>query len=172
MFKYDENIESRYGIKLISDQVVRKTASFSQRSSFEWIRQLSNHLIANPDPMVVPIYRFEVLEERETESARWGTYRYAYEMKRLPMLDKNEKELITKVISNYGPVDRDTPDPILRGGWRELPKLMEFMNKVLADGNYTDLHNNNFLKDQEGNYLIIDIEGFSRYPGLGSASYR
>lgn len=167
MFKYDENIESRYGIKLISDQVVRKEAGFSQKGSLDWIRKLCNHVIANPDPMVVPVYRFEVLEERDDSNGRWGTYRYAYEMMRLPMLDRYEKQLISDVISHYKPVPLDVADPNLVRGWRELPELMKFMNKVLAEGHYTDLHNNNFLKDQEGNYRIIDLEGFRRYPGVG-----
>ncbi len=168
MFKYDENIESRYGIKLISDQVVRKEAGFSQRESFNWIKKLVNHLIVNPDPMVVPVYRFEVLQEEDDKNnERWGTFRYAYEMMRLPMLDRAEKSLISTMCSLYHPVTRDNPNPDVQKGWRELPKLMEFMNKVLADGHYTDLHNNNFLKDQEGEYRIIDLEGFRRYPGVG-----
>lgn len=170
MFKYDENVEQRYGIKLLSDQVVRKEASFSQRNSLDWIMRLCNHLIANPDPMVVPIYRFEVLEEKPDNGSNWGVYRYAYEMMRLPMLDKEEKELITRAIGHYRPTTRDVPDATLQRGWRELPKLMEFMNKVLADGHYTDLHNGNFLKDQDGEYRIIDLEGFHTYPGLGRAN--
>lgn len=168
MFKYDENVEQRYGIKLISDVVVRKEANFSQRSNFNWIRKLCLHLIANPDPMVVPIYSFEVLEEKpESDKSPWGTYRYAYEMMRLPMLDRDEKSLITTLIGHYHPVTRDNPKPEIQKGWRELPKLVEFMNVVLGQGNYTDLHNNNFLKDQEGNYRIIDLEGFRKYPGVG-----
>ena len=168
MFKYDDNVEQRYGITLVSDLVIRKEANFSQRSNFNWIRKLCLHLIANPDPMVVPIYSFEVLEEKpERENSPWGLYRYAYEMMRLPMLDRDEKNLINKLCGIYHPVTRDNPDPDVQRGWKELPKLVEFMNVVLAQGNYTDLHNNNFLKDQEGNYRIIDLEGFRRYPGVG-----
>ena len=169
--KYDDNLAQRYGITLVDDRVVRKVSQYSQRQNFEFIRDLVNHLIQNPNPMVVPIYRFEVLEETtEKENPHWGTYKYAYEMMRLPMLDKDEKELITKVIGNYHPVPRDTVDPGFQRAWRGLPKLMEFMNKVLADGFYTDLHNQNFLKDEEGEYRIIDLEGFRTYPGVHDRS--
>lgn len=166
--KYDDNVEARYGIKLVSDRVVRKEAQFSTRESFEWIRNLVLHMLANPNPMVVPVYRFEVMEEtNEEENSRWGVYRYAYEMMRLPMLTKEEKRLITILIGGRRPVNRDDPRPDIQDGWKEYPTLVEFMNRVLADGYYTDLHDNNFLKDEEGNYRIIDLEGFGSYPGLG-----
>jgi hypothetical protein len=170
MMKYDDNVESRYGIILVNDRVVRKEAQVSTRANFEWIRKLVTHIMLNPNPMVVPIYRFETIEE-ELPSARngnWGTFKYAYEMMRLPMLDKAEKNLISKLISRYKPVTRDDPDPAIQAGWKDYPVLVQFMNQVLADRYYTDLHNNNFLKDEEGNYRIIDLEGFSRYPSVGT----
>lgn len=167
--KYDDNVEQRYGIKLVNDRVVRKEAQFSTRESFEWIRTLVLHLLTYPNPMVVPVYRFEVLEEVPSEqNSNWGTYRYAYEMMRLPMLSSEEKRLITTLIQNRRPVNRDDPRPSIQEGWKEYPTLVEFMNRVLAEGSYTDLHDNNFLKDEEGNYRIIDLEGFGNYPGLGS----
>lgn len=169
MFKYDENVEARYGIKLVNDRRVRKEAAFSRRTSLEWIRKLTNHLIANPDPMVVPVYSFEVLEELEESRGNWGTYRYAYEMMRLPMLSNDEKNVINHVIRFYRPVTRDENHPDIQRAWREFPKLVEFLNRVVADDYYTDRHDNNFLKDEEGNYRIIDLEGFARYPGLGDA---
>ena len=166
--KYDDNVETRYGIKLVSDRVVRKEAQFSTRESFEWIRNLVLHLLVNPNPMVVPVYRFEVIEEVASKhNSNWGIYRYAYEMMRLPMLSSEEKLLITRLIHNRRPVERDDPQPFVREGWKEYPSLVEFMNRVLAEGSYTDLHDQNFLKDEEGNYRIIDLEGFGSYPGLG-----
>jgi hypothetical protein len=154
---------------LVNDRIIRKEAQFSDRESFDWIRNLVLHMISFPNPMVVPIYRFETLEETNSKSdARWGVFKYAYEMMRLPMLTNEEKHLITVMIRNRYPVQRDDLQPDIRKGWIEYPTLVEFMNRVLADGAYTDLHDNNFLKDEQGNYRIIDLEGFSNYPGLGS----
>jgi hypothetical protein len=172
MLEYDESLVDRYGsygISLIGEDVVRKEASFSQRSNFEFIRNLVNHLIQTPDPMVVPVFRFETLEEDppKTEGA-WGTYKYAYEMKRLPKLSEAEKTIISRVIGHYKPVPTDTPDPTFQRYWKENSSLMEFMNKVLDDGNYTDLHSGNFLKDHDGSYRIIDLEGFYKYPLIGN----
>lgn len=168
--KYDDNVEQRYGIKLINDRVIRKEAQFSTRESFEWIRSLVLHLLANPNPMVVPLYRFEVMEETPSKNnSHWGTYRYAYEMMRLPMLTNEEKQVITWMIREKyrGQVHQNDSRPEAQKAWREYPTLVQFMNRVLADGYYTDLHDNNFLKDEEGNYRIIDLEGFGSYPGLG-----
>jgi len=167
--KYDDNVESRYGIKLVDDRTIRKEAEFSQRENFEWIRKLVLHLIANPDPMVVPIYRFEVITETsDRDDRRWGHYKYAYEMMRLPMLTHDEKELITAMIQRRWTSNNPPPDATIEEGRRNFPDLVAFMTRVLAEGNYTDLHDNNFLKDEQGNYRIIDLEGFSRYPSIGN----
>jgi hypothetical protein len=165
--KYDENVEVHYGIKLVDDRVIRKEAYYSQRNNFEFIRNLANHLIANPDPMVVPVYRFEVMEETpEKENRTWGSYKYAYEMMRLLMLTRAEKEIITTMIQKKYSDSQD--HPVIQGARRDYPELHAFMSRVLSEGHYTDLHDQNFLKDEQGNYRIIDLEGFTRYPGIES----
>jgi len=164
MFKYDQNVE-RYGIKLVNDRVIRKEAQFSTYKHFEFLSRLARHLIANPDPTVVPVYKFEVLEEAP-EGKLWGTFRYAYEMMRLPMLSREEKSAINTFFQHRYNMNR-SEDPYLLRDKREFPELAKFMSKVFDDDNYTDLHDGNFLKDEEGNYRIIDLEGFSRYPGVG-----
>jgi hypothetical protein len=165
MFKYDENVDRLYGIELVNDLTIRKTAQFSSRGNFEWIQKLCNHLIANPHPMIVPIYRFEVLEEiPERGNNQWGVFKYAYEMMRLPKLSREEKHALNTTLSHrYRP---DHPDliPVKR----DYLAMYKFMQQVCDENNYTDLHDGNFLKDQEGNYRIIDLEGFARFPGLGN----
>ena len=163
MFKYDENVDRLYGIELVNDLTIRKTAQFSSRNYFEWIQKLCNHLIANPHPMVVPVYRFEVLDVPQ-DNSNWGSYKYAYEMMRLPKLSGEEKNALNITLSHrYRP---DHPDlvPVKR----DYLAMYKFMQQVCDEENYTDLHDGNFLKDQEGNYRIIDLEGFARFPGLGN----
>lgn len=167
MFKYDENLETRWGLKIISDRIVRKEAAFSRPESLAWLQKLVNHLIANPDSMVVPVFKFEVLEERAQTPSNWGVYKYAYEMMRLPMLDRYEKDAISSILRSRYAINSDNEPPDVVRSRREYPELFKFMVRVLKDGHYTDLHNQNFLKDEEGNYRIIDLEGFSRYPGVG-----
>lgn len=164
MFKYDENVEGRYGIKLVGDRIIRKEAGFGDRVAFNLIRRIVNHFIAFPSPLVVPVYRFEVLEEHDNMNGNWGTYKYAYEMRRLCMLSREEKTVINRVFRHVTPIKRDNPDPEIQACWKEFPQLVEFMNAVLTEGRYNDLHDGNFLKDENGDYKIIDLEGFMKYP--------
>lgn len=165
MFQYDETVDRLYGIELVNDMTIRKTAQFSHLPYFNWIQKLVNHLIANPDPMVVPVYRFEVLEDAPNAGRSWGSFKYAYEMMRLPKLSNDEKDALNDIICNRWK-DQEAHPAVVRAR-REYPELYSFMMKVFDNGNYTDIHDGNFLKDQEGNYRIIDLEGFASYPGLG-----
>lgn len=165
MFQYDETVDRLYGIELVNDMTIRKTAQFSHRPYFDWIQKLVNHLIVNPDPMVVPVYRFEVLEDLPNAERSWGSFKYAYEMMRLPKLTNDEKDALNDIISNRWK-DQETHPAVVKAR-KEFPELYTFMTKVMDDGYYTDIHDGNFLKDQEGNYRIIDLEGFSSYPSLG-----
>ncbi len=160
--KYDPNIEGRYGIKLVDEHRVRKEANFSTRESFEYIQAVVNHFIKNPDPMVVPVYSFEVLQE---PSDRYGIFIYAYEMMRLGMLDNYERDILESCHAYYHTgIPYDVRNDLLARGWREYPKLMKFMNVVFSQQRYTDIHSGNFMKDQEGEYRIIDLEGFNGPP--------
>lgn len=163
--KYDENVESRWGITLASDQVVRKEYSYSREESFNWIRGLVLHLISNPDPMVVPVYRFEDL--RGAPKKDHYEFRYAYEMMRLFMLTREEKYFIDVLARRKHSNLRDTEDPDVLRGKKEMPELFNFMVDVIEQGHYNDIHDGNFLKDDQGNYRIIDLEGFTTYPGMG-----
>lgn len=169
MFRYNNNL-GVYGLTLINDRVVRKEAVYSRLESLNFIQKLVNHLIANPDPMVVPVYKFEILDSGSSRSP-WNAFSYAYEMMRLPMLSRDEKSLINKMISHRYNLDKDELHPDLTSGRREFPKLFKFMKQVIDDENYTDLHDGNFLKDEEGDYRIIDLEGFYKYPGVGTRDY-
>lgn len=169
MLKYDENVESRFGIKLVNDQVVRKEYGFSDKESFNLVQRLCNHFINHPDPMVVPVLRFEVLEDSEKNNQRFGTFKYAYEMKRLFMLSHEEKDIIETCIRSYfnSSLNKDNPDARVQLAWKNNSKLVEFMKTVLEQGRYNDLHSGNFLKDENEDYKIIDLEGFMRYPANG-----
>jgi hypothetical protein len=170
MFKYNQNL-GVYGLTLVTDRIVRKEASSFRIERFNFIRKLVNHLIAYPDPMVVPVYKFEILGSPSSRNSPWNAFSYAYEMMRLPMLSRDEKSLINKMISHRYILDQDDFHPDLKKGQREFPKLFKFMKRVIDDENYTDLHDGNFLKDEDGNYRIIDLEGFYKYPGVGNRDY-
>ncbi len=160
--KYNQNIESYYGLTLVGEDRVRKEAAFTTREAYLHTKAVINHFIRIPDPMVVPVYSFEELEAHL--DCQYGTYRYAYTMKRLALLDYDEKRIIDEFHSWSSEVERDHHNEWFRRGWREYPQLMDFMNVVYRQKRYRDLHGGNFLKDENGDYKIIDLEGFSTYP--------
>lgn len=159
---FRENLEEYYGLTVIDGNKVRKESCYSTRDCYLHLKAVVNHFIRCPDPMVVPVYSFEELEA--TTDNRYGTYRYAYTMKRLGMLDTEERRIIDEFHSWDSEVDRDNHNEWFRLGWAHYPSLMNFMNVVHRQKRYRDLHGGNFLKDEKNEYKIIDLEGFSTYP--------
>lgn len=151
-----------WGLELIDGNRVRKESSFTTREAYVHTKAVINHFIRNPDPLVVPVFSFE--EIQATLDCHYGTYTYAYVMKQLSMLDWEEKRIIDEFHCWHSEVNRDHHNEWFRKGWKEYPALMDFMNIVYRQKRYRDLHSGNFLKDEDGTYKIIDLEGFSTAP--------
>lgn len=160
---FREDIEEYYGLTLVGDKdKIRKESFFTTRECYLHTKAVINHFIRCPDPLVVPVYSFEEIEA--TLDNQYGTYRYAYTMKRLGMLDSDERRIIDEFHCWDSEVAEDHHNEWFRKGWREYPTLMSFMNVVHRQKRYRDANDGNFLKDENGDYKIIDLEGFSTYP--------
>lgn len=168
MIQYDENLSERYGIKLLDHKTVEKTAQLGNKESWECFLTIIGHFKDNHDPMVVPIYDFEVLKQPEDETVAWGVqYKYRYTMKRLGLLTSGEKQLISDMreVSIYGDKSYGAnPSKRLLTSKAEYPELTRFMEVVIAQKRYLDIHDNNFLKDEDESYKVIDLEGFIYTP--------
>ena len=144
-----------YGLSLIGDSVVRKEAHYTRQESIDVLEKLAHYLIANPQPDIVPIYNFQRLPRKGV------AYRYQYDMMRLGLISDIEKDIIN----------------LMERGWRswndlshviaglpayhvDYPGLIPFISKVIQEDRYHDIHGGNFMIDMEGNYRLIDIEGF------------
>lgn len=155
MIRYNENID--YRLELVSDRVVRKRAKLCTKKEFDLIRAVCNHFINYPDPLVVPIYNFDVISVEE-RGELWYDSLYSYDMMRLGMLDRNEK---TFIIHH-------------RLGERSdhFNELSNFLNEVKSQKRYHDIHEGNIMKDEEDNFRLIDIEGFFNFSSkLGSRDF-
>jgi hypothetical protein len=168
MIKYS-NYKLPYGLKYIGDgYTVRKTTTCSGQKTLHFMRALCEHLIARPDPMVVPVYKFQNLSSKVE-----NLYQYSYDMLRLGDLDGNEKEIIwqvgnawrngiakpTRQFTEYGEKVYSVSK-----AWDTYPELMKYLGKIVKQDRYHDLHGGNIMKDEEGLYKIIDIEGFLNTP--------
>ncbi len=147
---------SGVSISLVSDMVVRKAAN-AGHESFEKIRALCNHFMRYPDPMVVPIYNFELIK---TPKTAFDFYTYSYDMKRLGKLSRTEKDIINR--ADWHPVGIWKSDLILSNALDNHPKLMRFLKRIVEEGRYRDLHGGNVLKNEQEEFCLIDIEGFDR----------
>jgi hypothetical protein len=167
MVRYNNNLECYFGISLVDDFTVRKVAMTSTKEYFEAIEACCKFIMRNPDPMIVPVLNFQSLEVPVLGSL-YGTYKYQYDMKRLAMLEREEKDLIEAMMREYWShtLDRTKNAEVLRGQVIH-PKLFLFIKKLIATNRYGDLHSGNIMKDEFCNFQVIDLEGFITYPIRG-----
>ena len=153
MIRYNDNLP--YGLTLVNDRVIRKTAKLSTRQSFEQLEAICHHLMRHPDPTIVPIYDFQVLARPKTV---FGWFEYQYDMMRLGMLNSDERNLIHNMsLRNYLELKHD---PKIVSGRKNLPELYDFVSSIMFLNRYTDIHPGNILKDEQEQFRIIDLEGF------------
>jgi hypothetical protein len=164
MIKYDNSLEDKWGLSLLDDNTVRKESSIGTKENWECFLSIMEYALKNIDSMLVPVYNFKVTEEPAPDYPyNYGIYRYYYDMKRLGMLSQQEKELITwtKKVHLYGRGGLNLDEHDLLKEYRVIyPDLADFMDEVIQLNRYRDIHDGNFLLDEEGNYKIIDLEGF------------
>jgi len=161
MIKYANRLPPGKPVELLDDGLtVRKTAQCSEEKTLRFMEALANHFIRHPDPMVVPVYSFEVLKKSKYE------YLYTYDMQRLGLLLPEERQLIDLIADLYDLHGKDACNLEweLYPGKHEFPKLFSFLSRVCQEDRYFDIHSGNVLGDEDGEYRLIDLEGFLRTP--------
>ena len=160
MLNYNNNLP--YGLEIIDDCVVRKTAQLSSKDGYDFLKQLVTKQIRNPDPSIVPVYKFRNIGFNR------GTYRYQYDMLRMGMISREEKDIINRAAyewkNKFNIANSD--HPVLGEARKTYPKLMLFLEEQTYLGRYWDLHSGNIMLDEDLNYRFIDLEGFIKYPLL------
>jgi hypothetical protein len=151
MIEYDDDIDPR--ISLLSGRVVSKRYAAYNKDYMVFMEALCKHLIKNPDPMIVPVYSFEVLMEPKNALEHWE---YQYAMMRLGKLNHDEKMIISHLSSaRYYPSAENLNDS--RG---KYPKLVQFVDDVFLQDRHHDVHYGNLMKDEDENYRLVDLESF------------
>lgn len=153
MIKYNHNLG--YGLTLVNDRVVRKTAKLSTRQAFEHLQAICTHLMRHPDPTIVPIYDFKVLCEPQSV---FGWYEYQYDMMRLGMLSNDEKDFILRLTLLNRSEWNDHAG--IQEYKKSFPELYSFIDTIAYQGRYCDIHAGNFLKNEQEQFFTIDLEGF------------
>jgi hypothetical protein len=151
------------GVQILADgRTVRKTVQCHGLDKLEFMKTLCLHLIRYPDPQIVPVYQFQELMRSE------HIISYSYDMARLGLLSWEEGDIIDRVANLYDRFGNETFHNVGEGEFvsveRNFPNLYRFLFDLCQQYRYHDLHADNVRLDAEGNYRIIDLEGFIRYP--------
>lgn len=159
MLKFSKSLP--YGLEILDDNItVRKTATCSEYKTFYFMEKLISHFTNNPDPTVVTVSNFKILQEKREQY----NYKYSYDMKRLGLLSIKEKELIDFVGDMYDMHNVRACEISCNYPHRsEFLELFSFLHTITSQGRYWDIHSGNIMKDEYG-YKLVDLEGFLMTP--------
>jgi len=152
--EYDTNLPPF--IEVINENIVRKHASASNED-FLKIKSIIEKYIAEPSEQVVNVLFFQI---KDTFKFFNKTYvNYCYDMKRLYKLSEEERDIIHSASTNLCCMWEDDV-PLIKLGKEKYPNLIKLLKEIIHDNEYHDLHSYNILKDSDGSYKIVDLEGF------------
>lgn len=167
MIRYAHRLPPGAPLQLVGDSIVRKTEHYASKHKLDYMWCLFNHFIIHPDPMVVPVVSYAILEK----SSKYYDYDYgySYDMIRLGLLSEQEKDIINEVgdlVDRHGSKafdhinDKLECRTIMEQAQKDYPNLLIFLKELVKIGRYHDLHAGNIMLDLDENYRIIDLEGF------------
>ncbi len=143
-------------VDFLPENIVRKTCVCEDPYSMEFMGALINHFIKNPDPKVVPILNYKKIKK----------LMYVYEMPQLDLISPQEDQLIDEVgdaVFSHGK-KACTVIEYAHPGVREVfPVLFPFLEQIVLEDRYWDIHSGNIMI-HNGNYKLIDLEGFLNEP--------
>lgn len=158
MLRYAKRMPENKPVEILDNGNVRKVLTRRSEVWMEYMKALLNHFTKHPDPMVVPIYDYKILSESS----------YQYDMMRCGLLTEEERYLITLVSDLHDRYQiaacQVDFDPELIEYKEKCPKLFEFLKQVVEQDRYWDLHSGNILLNEDGEYCLIDLEGFMLLP--------
>lgn len=154
--------------RLLDEHTVRKEFGTSDKEVVHFMNGLLEHLILDPDPLIVPVYDFYI---KGIENGRWS---YRYDMQRCAPISAEDKWIVEAVGDS---IDMEAPYRDITSVWddeftgRELAQvwkdhfeLMNFLEQIVKQGRYFDLHGGNVMINHDNNYVLIDLEGFINVP--------
>jgi hypothetical protein len=167
MLKYSENYP--HGISLVSDSILKKTARANSKEQFNNIKKIVKYFISNPNDLVVPLYsfKFDIVRNNYYNPGSVSImdmsinhYSYSYDMKRLFILSEEERDIIDLCLRRNCSFTEKKKLKVSES-IKDYSDLMKFIDKIKKWDVYWDRHSGNFLKNEMGDYQVIDIEGFS-----------
>lgn len=169
MIRFATRLPPSHNVTALDNGNIRKTEWYCREEQFKFIVALLEHLIQRPDPLVVPVYSYSILEPGPRD------FTVSYEMMHCGILEKEERDFVdavgeawdvhqAKVFEKLDAGACGVYQDELRSGCQKLPELAKFLKQVVEEGRYLDLHSGNVMRNQDAEYVLIDLEGFVRTP--------
>lgn len=157
MLNYATRLPPGAPVELLSNGMIRKKVTVYRPDTVILMGDLIRHFEDHPDKKVVRHTNFSFYQVSNKHYS--SKYTYQYDMMRCGLLSVEERALVNLVGDNY--VGKRFLDPsIFTENRKEFPKLCDFLQEVVSEGRYWDLHSGNIMLDEDWNYVIIDLEGF------------
>jgi len=169
MLNYATRFPPGAPVELLENNLVRKKFTTSSPDYMNVLVKLFNYLSLNPDPKVVPFYNFQFSTTRNEYPYPYDRYIYSYQydMLRCGLLPKEERDFIEWVGNRH---EADGIDCLhhheVNTKKHSFPKLFKFLEEVITENRYWDIHSGNIMFNEDWDYVLIDLEGFvsEHYP--------
>ena len=169
MIRFATRLPPSHNVTALDNGLIRKTEWYARQSQFEFIVALLEHVTKHPEPLIVPVYEYRILESGPRD------FTVSYDMMHCGILEKEERDFVDSVGEAWDlfhekvfeKLDAGACGPYqdeLRSGCQKLPELAKFLRQVVDEGRYMDLHSGNVMRNQYADYVLIDLEGFVRTP--------
>jgi hypothetical protein len=144
-------------IDFLKNGVVRKTCICENAYSMEYMDAVINHFIRHPDPMIVPVSNYRKVKK----------LMYTYDMTKLDQLSPEENDLVDELGDMHFDFGAKACSRLemKHPGVREVfPVLFPFLEQVVSEEKYWDIHSGNIMVRNINDYRLIDLEGFVNEP--------
>src|SRR5574338_467679 len=163
MLNYAKRMPPNKPVEILENGNVRKKLVNRNPDWMKYMKALLNHFTKHPEPYVVPIYDYQILDESS----------YQYDMMRCGLLTDDERSFISIVgdlHDRYKIAACQVQDAELLQYKDKYPKLFQFLQMIVEQDRYWDIHSGNILMNEDGEYCLIDLEGYMRLPLLQAAN--
>lgn len=160
MLNYATRLPPGKPVTLLSNGMIRKKIHTSSYQEVHAIAALINYFEKYSDTKVVAHSNFKIIEND-------NHYSYQYDMIRCGLLPSEERIFINLVGDIHDLQGRYAfQHPDIRSEKEKFPKLNDFLEQVVSENRYWDLHSGNVMLNEDWDYVLIDLEGFIRHPLL------
>lgn len=156
MINYANRLPPGKPVELLDNGLIRKTGMAHHYEHMEILDAVLKHFIKHPAPNVVPVYDYQVTKKD-------NAYHYYYDMMRCGILPRNQRNFVDLFRGRYELYHNEIfsgDKESLLFGHNQFPLLFDWLKGIALENRYWDIHSGNVMFNEDGEYVLIDLEGF------------